>query len=136
MLITPNAGNNQRRFPQGRLCLVKINLIADKVKTALLLDVCVNWLCWVFLVFGKTVKNEDATPLFLLSIHLFAYVPYYPSPTTAYSITNGIGAGFVSYTFIKLVRRKGGEVHWMMYLVSFCFIVYFSLDWLKKVLGF
>jgi len=53
-----------------------------------------------------------------------------------YSITNGIGAGFVSYTFIKLVRRKGREVHWMMYLVSFCFMVYFSLDWLKKVLGF
>ena len=27
-----------------------------------------------------------------------------------YSITNGIGAGFVAYCFIKLVRGKGGSV--------------------------
>ncbi len=53
----------------------------------------------------------------------------------SYSITNGIGAGFVSYTFIKLVRGKGGQVHWMMYLVSVAFVVYFALDWLKKLLG-
>jgi len=53
----------------------------------------------------------------------------------SYSITNGIGAGFVSYTFIKLVRGKGGQVHWMMYLVSVAFVIYFALDWLKKLLG-
>jgi len=52
-----------------------------------------------------------------------------------YSITNGIGAGIVSYTFIKLVRGKGTELHWMMYMVSFSFILYFSLDWLKGVFG-
>lgn len=50
----------------------------------------------------------------------------------SYSITNGIGAGFISYAFIKLIRGKGGEVHWMMYLVSFAFLIYFCLDWLKK----
>ena len=32
-----------------------------------------------------------------------------------YSITNGIGAGFVSYCVIKLLRGKGAEVHAMMY---------------------
>jgi AGZA family xanthine/uracil permease-like MFS transporter len=53
----------------------------------------------------------------------------------SYSITNGIGAGFVSHTFIKLVRGKGGQVHWMMYLVSVAFVVYFALDWLKKLFG-
>jgi AGZA family xanthine/uracil permease-like MFS transporter len=26
-----------------------------------------------------------------------------------YSITNGIGAGFIAYTFLKLVRGKGGR---------------------------
>jgi AGZA family xanthine/uracil permease-like MFS transporter len=52
-----------------------------------------------------------------------------------YSITNGIGAGFVSYTFIKLIRGKGGQVHWMMYLVSIAFVIYFCLDWLKKGFG-
>jgi len=44
-----------------------------------------------------------------------------------YSITNGIGAGFVGYTFIKLVRGKGGEVHPMMYAASAAFVVYFIL---------
>jgi adenine/guanine/hypoxanthine permease len=50
----------------------------------------------------------------------------------SYSITNGIGAGFISYTFIKLVRGKGREVHWMMYLVSVAFLIYFALDWFRK----
>jgi adenine/guanine/hypoxanthine permease len=53
----------------------------------------------------------------------------------SYSITNGIGAGFISYTFIKLIRGKGGEVHWMMYLVSIAFVVYFCIEWLKKSFG-
>ncbi len=53
----------------------------------------------------------------------------------SYSITNGIGAGFVSYTFIKLIRGKGGEVHWMMYVVSIAFLVYFCMDWLRKAFG-
>jgi adenine/guanine/hypoxanthine permease len=54
----------------------------------------------------------------------------------SYSITNGIGAGFVSYTFIKLIRGKGRQVHSMMYIVSVAFLLYFCLDWLKKVFGF
>jgi adenine/guanine/hypoxanthine permease len=53
----------------------------------------------------------------------------------SYSITNGIGAGFISYTFIKIIRGKGGEVHWMMYLVSIAFVVYFCIEWLKKSFG-
>jgi AGZA family xanthine/uracil permease-like MFS transporter len=44
-----------------------------------------------------------------------------------YSITNGIGAGFVAFTFIKLVRGKGGEVHPMMYVASAAFVLYFAL---------
>jgi AGZA family xanthine/uracil permease-like MFS transporter len=44
-----------------------------------------------------------------------------------YSITNGIGAGFVSYAFIKVVRGKGGEVHPMMYAVAVAFVIYFVL---------
>jgi AGZA family xanthine/uracil permease-like MFS transporter len=52
-----------------------------------------------------------------------------------YSITNGIGAGFVAYTFIKLVRGKGSEVHWMMYAASIAFVVYFAMPWLKGTFG-
>jgi AGZA family xanthine/uracil permease-like MFS transporter len=44
-----------------------------------------------------------------------------------YSITNGIGAGFVAYTFIKVVRGKADEVHPMMYAAAAAFVVYFLL---------
>ncbi len=42
-----------------------------------------------------------------------------------YSITNGIGAGFIAYTFIKLVRGKAADVHWLMYGAAAAFLVYF-----------
>ncbi len=45
----------------------------------------------------------------------------------SYSITNGIGAGFVSYAFLKLVRGKGAEVHPMMYAAAAAFVLYFVL---------
>jgi AGZA family xanthine/uracil permease-like MFS transporter len=44
-----------------------------------------------------------------------------------YSITNGIGAGFVAYTFIKLVRGKVRAVHPMMYAAAAAFVLYFAL---------
>jgi AGZA family xanthine/uracil permease-like MFS transporter len=42
-----------------------------------------------------------------------------------YSITNGVAAGFVSYSLIKLMQGKGREVHVLTYLVSLMFIGYF-----------
>jgi AGZA family xanthine/uracil permease-like MFS transporter len=42
-----------------------------------------------------------------------------------YSITNGVAAGFVSYTAIKVLQGKPREVHPLMYLVSLLFIGYF-----------
>jgi AGZA family xanthine/uracil permease-like MFS transporter len=51
-----------------------------------------------------------------------------------YSITAGIGAGFVTYAFIKIVRRKAGEVHPLLWVVAGLFVVYFALDPLKVLL--
>lgn len=48
-----------------------------------------------------------------------------------YSITNGIGAGFIAYCFVKLVRGKRAEVHPMMYGVALAFLVYFALPALR-----
>ncbi|MGH3441539.1 MAG: NCS2 family permease [Nitriliruptorales bacterium] len=45
-----------------------------------------------------------------------------------FSITDGIGWGFISYTFLKLVSGKGREVHWMMYGSSVAFLVFFAID--------
>jgi AGZA family xanthine/uracil permease-like MFS transporter len=42
-----------------------------------------------------------------------------------FSITNGVGAGFLSYTVIQLLRGRGGQVHWLLYVVSAVFLWYF-----------
>ncbi len=42
-----------------------------------------------------------------------------------YSITNGVGAGFVSYTIIMILRGKWRDVHWLMYVVAAIFGWYF-----------
>ncbi|HXJ79659.1 MAG TPA: NCS2 family permease [Candidatus Methylomirabilis sp.] len=46
-----------------------------------------------------------------------------------YSITNGIGAGFIAYCFIKLVRGRGRDVQPMMYGTALAFVVYFVVPW-------
>ncbi len=43
-----------------------------------------------------------------------------------YSITVGIGAGFVVYTLIKVITGKSGRVPLLMWIVSAAFIVYFA----------
>ena len=42
-----------------------------------------------------------------------------------YSITNGVGAGFLSYSLIALLRGRGKDVHWLMWIVSAIFLWYF-----------
>ncbi|MCP3425885.1 NCS2 family permease [Rothia sp. AR01] len=44
-----------------------------------------------------------------------------------YSIAHGIGAGFVSYAFIRLAQGRGREVHPLMYVVSAAFLLYFGM---------
>ena len=52
-----------------------------------------------------------------------------------YSITNGIGAGFISFVLIKLTRGKGGEVSWMLYVIAAAFLIYFAIDPIERLLG-
>lgn len=53
-----------------------------------------------------------------------------------YSITNGIGAGILTYTFIKLVRGKTSELSPTLIIVALAFLVYFVEPWLVQVLAF
>ncbi len=53
----------------------------------------------------------------------------------AYSISVGIGAGFVSYALIKLVRGKTEQVHPLLWVVSGLFVVYFAINPLEQLLG-
>jgi AGZA family xanthine/uracil permease-like MFS transporter len=51
-----------------------------------------------------------------------------------WSITNGIGAGFVTYAAIKLCRGRGRDLHWMLYLACGAFVVYFCLPMIEGVI--
>ncbi|NOR54503.1 MAG: NCS2 family permease [Candidatus Aminicenantes bacterium] len=44
------------------------------------------------------------------------------------SITEGIAFGFISYSFLKLVSRRGKEVHWIVYLFSALFIIRYMVN--------
>jgi adenine/guanine/hypoxanthine permease len=50
-----------------------------------------------------------------------------------YSITNGIGAGFIAYTLIRIAQGKAREVSWMMYGASAGFIIYFAFPLIRHV---
>jgi adenine/guanine/hypoxanthine permease len=52
-----------------------------------------------------------------------------------YSITNGIGAGFIAYCFIKLVRGKAVQVPAMMYVAAAAFAIYFALPLIQRLVG-
>ncbi|GHA15386.1 NCS2 family permease [Streptomyces echinoruber] len=52
-----------------------------------------------------------------------------------YSITNGIGVGFLSYVLIKTVLGRAREVHWLLWGVSALFVVYFAIDPIEQLLG-
>jgi AGZA family xanthine/uracil permease-like MFS transporter len=44
-----------------------------------------------------------------------------------YSITVGIGAGFLAYTLIKVFRGKAASIHVLMWIVSGLFLIYFAI---------
>jgi adenine/guanine/hypoxanthine permease len=51
-----------------------------------------------------------------------------------YDISIGIGAGFISWTFIKVIRGKLGAIHPLMWAISIAFIVFFAKDWIQSLL--
>ena len=53
----------------------------------------------------------------------------------SYSITDGIGWGFISYTVIKLATGRARDVHWMLLLSSALFVVYFAIDPIRRLVG-
>lgn len=62
-----------------------------------------------------------------LEVAIPAFLTIVLMPFT-YSITVGIGAGFVSYVFLKLVRGKASDVHALLWVVAGLFVVYFAID--------
>lgn len=61
-----------------------------------------------------------------LEIAIPAFLTIVLMPFT-YSITVGIGAGFIAYVFIKMVRGKVGAIHPLMWVVAAMFVLYFFI---------
>ncbi|WP_405550379.1 NCS2 family permease [Streptomyces microflavus] len=70
-------------------------------------------------------RYEIAIPAFLT----IAVMPF------TYSITNGIGAGFLAYVVIQTALGRGRRVHWLLWASSALFALYFAIDPVEQLLG-
>ncbi len=68
-----------------------------------------------------------------LEIAIPAFLTIVLMPFT-YSISVGIGAGFIAFVVIKLVRGKAALVHPLLWVVAALFVVYFAIDPIEKLL--
>ena len=108
-------------------------------------------LATVFAPLVEIIPNEAAVPALVLvgflmmqqvrnidwddvEIAIPAFLTIALMPFT-YSISVGIGAGFVAYVLIKVVRGKIAEIHGLMWVVAALFVVYFAIDPVKQLLG-
>ncbi|MGW8955155.1 NCS2 family permease [Streptomyces sp. NPDC055709] len=70
-------------------------------------------------------RYEIAIPAFLT----IAVMPF------TYSITNGIGAGFLAYVVLQTVLGKAREVHWLLWATAGLFAVYFAIGPIEQLIG-
>ena len=52
-----------------------------------------------------------------------------------WSITNGIGAGFLSYVLIRLVRGEARKVPWLLWVFAGAFLLYFVFPLMRQEFG-
>jgi AGZA family xanthine/uracil permease-like MFS transporter len=100
-----------------------INLVPSEAATPALVFVG-------FLMISQVAKVdwtdiEEGLPAFLTLV----LMPF------TFSITIGIGAGFITYTVLKLVRGKARKLHPVMYIVSGAFVIYFVQGLIAGLIG-
>jgi AGZA family xanthine/uracil permease-like MFS transporter len=75
------------------------------------------------------VRNIDFSDF---TIALPAFLTMVLMPFT-YSITNGVGAGFISYVVLRVAIGRGRDVHPLMWGVAAAFAVYFAIEPLRNL---
>ena len=70
-------------------------------------------------------SKEVAIPAFMT----IAFMPF------GYSVSVGIGVGFVTYAVIQLVKGKAAKVHPLMWVVASLFVIYFLMGPIQRLLG-
>jgi AGZA family xanthine/uracil permease-like MFS transporter len=83
---------------------------------------------FLMLVNIRTIPWDD----YAIAIPAFLTIVLMPF---TYSITNGIGAGFVSYVAIKAAQGRARDVGPLLWLISALFVVYFAIDPIERLLG-
>src|SRR5699024_6526755 len=79
-----------------------------------------------------TQVNEIDMSDFRTSLPVFLTMVTMP---LTYSIANGIGVGFISWTLIHVMSRRGRDVHWLLRVVSAGFVLYFVRGPISAILG-
>ncbi|MCW2725503.1 MAG: transporter [Frankiales bacterium] len=77
------------------------------------------------------IRNIDFTDL---AVAIPAFLTITLMPLT-YSITNGIGIGFVAHTMLKVARGQARQIHALMWGVSLVFVLYFGINLVKAAAG-
>ncbi len=107
-------------------------------------------LATVFTPLVSVIPNEAATPALVvvgflmmsqvrsidwddLGIAVPAFLTIVLMPFT-YSISAGIGAGFVSYALLAMVLGRARGVHPLLWVVALLFVAYFAIDPLRDLL--
>lgn len=68
----------------------------------------------------KKIDFDDFTEA-LPAFFTIAIMPF------SYSIANGIASGIIFYPIVKLVTRRGKEVHPIVYILAALFIIRFTI---------
>ncbi|WP_037573673.1 NCS2 family permease [Phaeacidiphilus oryzae] len=84
-----------------------------------------------FLILSAHVRSIDWSD-YTIGVPVFFTMLVMP---LTYSITSGIGAGFIAFTVLKAATGRVREIPWMMWIVSVIFVVYFALGPIEQALG-
>jgi adenine/guanine/hypoxanthine permease len=87
----------------------------------------VGWFMFKPILDLNKVGNIDFATGFAVLLTLFVM------PLT-YSITNGVGAGFVAYSLLKVASGKSKEVSLPLWAATIAFAIYFADPWLRQFL--
>ncbi|MER5325120.1 NCS2 family permease [Streptosporangium roseum] len=77
---------------------------------------------------ARNVPWEDLT----LAIPAFLTIVMMPF---TYSITNGVGAGVISYTAIQAATGRARRIPWLLWVVTLVFAAYFAIEGIRGLLG-
>jgi len=87
----------------------------------------IGWFMFRPILDLNKVGNIDFATGFAVLLTMFVM------PLT-YSITNGVGAGFIAYSLLKLAAGKSKDVGWPMWAATIAFAIYFADPWLRQFL--